>query len=174
MEAQELEKLQMDSLREIADSNYLVAGMKAELLKLEDRKKTFIAERDKEVLDRVRKLLADSQALLEETKSNYTLVHEFYNGLKVFSEFIKGAGENLTKGIAEFKTKSDEWENEVKKQEEIIFELRKDLRIDQQSLERDKEHLKKKTSELKKERDYLEKQQTEIQLKLKDLWNKNK
>lgn len=174
MEIQELEKLKMDTLREVADSNLLIAGIKAELSKLEDRRKAFIVERDSEVLDRVHGLLVDSQALLEETKSNYSFVQEYYGQLKVFSEFIKKTHENLSKKITEFKNNTVELKNQLTQQENTISDLRKDLKIDQQALGRDKEYLKKKTLELQKDREYLDNQQKEFELKTKDLWNHSK
>lgn len=170
----ELDAKKMEVLKEIANSNLLVAQMKAELMELEKGKEDFFAKRENEVLGRIHKLLNNSRILIDEANTNYTLVHNFYETLKGFSDYLKKAHAIFKESVAEFQEKSQVWQNA---REQEISDLRKALKFDQDSLDRDKEFIKSKKAELEKEKKYIEEQQESLnknRLELEKLWNQKK
>lgn len=156
MEVQNIEKLKMDTLREVADSNMLVASMKAELVELEKEKGEFFRVRENEVLARIHKLLNHSRILLEETDKNYVHVHQFYEVLTVFAQQVTKAHEDFKKYVASFEEKSIEWNNQVEEQEKVISQLRADLQREEKSLDSEREFIKSKKIELEKSQSNLE------------------
>ena len=174
---QELDAQKMKVMKEIADTNLLVAGMKAELLKLEEDKEKFFVLRDNEVLGRIHKLLNNSRVLLDETRDNYIFTHDFYETIKIYSEDVKEGYQVLQGIIAEFSEKAVTWQEEIKNQETEIVEMKKDLQRDKESMDREKEFLQKKKKAVDDDRKRLESQQEALATsykELKNLWNKLK
>lgn len=165
----------MDTLREVADSNVLVAQMKAELLELEKDKEDFIKHRENEVLAKIHKLLNSSRLLLDETTSNYLHVHQFYENLKSFSEYLSENHRNLKKIIEKFKENSKNWQDEITLQEEKIIEMKKDIVVDVGILDREKIFIENKKIQLDSDIKELGIQQKNFEKtyeNIKTLWKK--
>jgi hypothetical protein len=152
MEIKELEKTKMDVLKEVATSSVLVAGMKAEMLSLEKEKDDFFVKRKKEVVDRIKSILQDSRELLDETSSNYKLVHDFYTVLKSFSDTVLESHNKLKENIDDFNESVKLHNLEMSKQEEELSHLKKMVKQDSESNEREKKHIKEMHKSLEKEK----------------------
>lgn len=177
MEITELDNLKMRTLKEVADSNLLVSQIKAELLELESQKEQFFTKRDNEVLARIHKLLNHSRILLEETNTNYTQVHQFYETLKGFSEYLGRAQESFNKNVEDFTEKSFKWQETITQQESNISDLKKETQQDKESLEREKQFIAKKRKQLEIDIKHLESQQQAFETSyksLQQLWEKLK
>lgn len=177
MQIEELDHKKMEVMKEISDINVLTAKSKAELIQLEKEKEVFLSRRDNEILVRIHKLLNNSRSILEETNSNYTLVHSFYETVKGFSEYISEIHKSLLVQIDDFSEKNELWQAEINEREREISDISKQLYIERESMNREKEAIKNKRAELEKDTKHLESQQASFQTsykELKKLWEKTK
>lgn len=154
----------MQVLEEVANCNLLVAGMKAELLQLEKDKDAFFEKRDNEVNARIKRIIDSSDDLLNKVKTNYQEVHEFYENLKTYSEFLSKAHTDFTKIVSEFTEKSDLWRSEVAKQEARVAEIGHEAQRDREGVARDKEFIKGKKKDLENEKKHIESQQAVLKV----------
>lgn len=144
----QLDNKKMKVLEEMAQVNMIVSGMRAEMLKLEQDKKGFISQREKEVFDCIKEVLNESRSLLDETENNYILVHDFYESIKVFANFLSETHENLKNLMMDFDKKTEKDKKELAKQQEEIGEIRKKLKVDNGILGRENAEITKKKQEL--------------------------
>lgn len=127
MDTTELDNLKMKTMKEIADGNVLLGSMKAEIAKLISDKDNFFKLREDEVIGRIKKVLDASTELVNKTKSNYALVHEFVDNLKTFADFIKDGQTQLGEAIKSFITESDKIILDLKAREEVIKQHERQL-----------------------------------------------
>lgn len=172
METEELDKLKFQTLKEIADSNLLVAKMKAELADLEKDKETFFLKRENEVLGRIHKLLNGSRTILEETETNYKKVHQFYEVLREYSDYLSKSHDTFFEIVNDFNKKGEVWKKDIDKQTEEISEQKKSLKLQEESIEKEKKFIKDRMVELKKEEKHIESKQRQIKNALEYLKTK--
>jgi len=173
----ELTQQKMKALRELADTNVLIAQGKALLIKLEKEKETFFVEKETELTKRINTILTDSQKIFEEAKSNYAQVHEYHETLESFSSFLDQSAKSMSLSIADFRDKIEEWKAHMKQEENLLQELRKDIQMDTESIKREKQYLKRRKDEIESEQKHVESQQQALQTSYKEiqkLWNKSK
>lgn len=127
MENQELDKLKMQTMNEIAESNVLIGNMKAELVKLEEDRENFFKLRSDELVERLEKALDDSHEIVDKTISNYTLVQEFYQILTSYSVFIKESQTQLEEDANEFNLSAQKVVDKLNAREAQIDSDRKQI-----------------------------------------------
>lgn len=135
MELNELDNEKMKTMREIAECNILIGEMKAEMSQLESQKNDFFKLRESEVVDRVNKALEDSQGLLDQVKSNYTLVHEFYEILQSFADYLKDGRSQLEEVIKHFQEDAAQIVQILEIREHAVKEKESDLSYMRRSVE---------------------------------------
>ncbi len=173
METQELDQMKMKAMQEVSEMNLMVAGMKAELAKLQGEKEDFLKDRENEVMGLVDQLLKDSQQMLEETKSNYSLIHEFYETLKSFSAYIKEGQNALEEVFQDFKLTSEAVEIELIRKIKEVEQERKLLAIERTGIEKDKAYIKQQTAEIERQKALISSRQQQIKSALDTLKRKN-
>lgn len=177
MEITELDNQKMKVMEELASTQMLISGMKAEMMSLDSKKEEFFVYRENEVLARIHKLLNNSRTLLDEVKTNYEEVHNFYLLLKEFSDFLTGTNTGLTRLMDDFIQKSTEHNAILNKREMEIEELRKDLEYDQAGLKRDKNFIEKEKKKIAEAKRHIESQQASLKTSYeqsKRVWDKIK
>lgn len=127
MDTTELDNTKMKVMKEVADANVLLANTKAEIAKLIGDKDNFFKLREDEVIGRIKKVLEASTELVNKTKSNYALVHEFVDTLKTFADFIKDGQTQLGEAIKSFISESDKIILDLKAREEVIKQHERQL-----------------------------------------------
>lgn len=120
METQELDNLKMKTMKEVADAQVLLSSMKAEMIKLKSDKDIFFKLREDEVLERIEQVLKDSENLVNQTTSNYQLVHEFVETLKSFADYLKDGQTQLGEVIEDFKKEAERILQDFKSREEKL------------------------------------------------------
>lgn len=175
MDTKELESGKIKVLKEIADINLLISEGKATLRSIEERQKKLIEDGEVEIQDKISKILVESSNILEKAKGNYAEVHEFYEIIKGFSDYIKKSYQDVNSLIVDFKEKTVLWKDEIKKQESQISSIKTELEMDRLSVDRDKKYIKVVKEGMDKERKHIESQQATLETsyeELKKLWDK--
>lgn len=135
METQELDSIKMKTMQEIANSNLLIDSMKAELIKLEEDKENFFKLREEEVMTNIKRVVNESQALLEHTKSNYDHVHEFYSVLTSFSDYLKDGQAQLGEAIEDFNREAKAIMKTLDERSALIAHERKQMDAEKSTLD---------------------------------------
>lgn len=141
----------MQVLQEMAQINVLISQGKAEIEALEGEKKDFFEKRDKELLDRIKETLSDSKQLIDDVKSNYKEVHEFYELLKTFSDFLSESHKKYSEMVADFNRNHLEYKKQIDIEIEELSRLQKEVLTDKISIENDRKFILKKKKELENE-----------------------
>lgn len=171
----ELEQKKMEVLEEVAKANVTLAEVRAEIKNLEEGKEKFYAFRENEVLGRIHKLLNESRILLDETNSNYTYVHAFYEEIERFSGILFEATEMFEKNVSDFTENSEKWNKEIERQEKAIIKWHESLKRESEGIDRDKKFIAKKQEEMEKTRRHIESQQQTVKTsieQLRKIWEK--
>lgn len=143
-----LDNQKMAVMQELSKTQMLIAGMKAEMLSLDASKENFFTLRENEVLGRIHKLLNSSRDWLEETKTNFQQVHEFYETVKTFADAVAGVQKEVSALVADFGKEAGEIKQKLDAREADIAKLRKTLDIDQGAFKRDKKFFQEQKKEL--------------------------
>lgn len=172
MELTELDQEKMKVVKEIADCNVILSGMKAEILKLREEKEQFIVDRANELEIRLWKFLNDSKELVAETNRNYVTVHNFYVELKEFADEVKIQRQETKDLIQEAKNKMVDLENLMVRKATELSQIRKGINNDLRVIERERNFIKAQKEEMQKERIKINNQLAEINISLTALKKK--
>ena len=162
MELTELSEAKMKVMKEIADSNVTLAGLKADVKKLKEEKEHFFELRQNQVEAKLWEFLNNSRDLVAETEANYTTVHNFYEVLKGYAEFLTIERDEMMKQIIDFKRKTVDFENKMTSQITDLSATRKLLELDRVRIEEDQKFIINKKEELRKEQIKLKNSQDEL------------
>ncbi len=172
MDIQELDKIKMGVMNEIANGNLKVAGMKADLKKLLADKEDFFKLRENELLGRINTLFNDSKHLLDETKANYSLVHEYYVTLTQFSEWLKQGQLEFEEVVEDFKVQSVEVQRELDAKIEHVSRIRKIMADEKAGIEKDRAFINSQKQSLAKEKVQFAQQLNELRIAMQALKRK--
>lgn len=172
METQELDNLKMKTMKEIADANVLLADMKAQMKVLERDKDDFFKLREIELTEKLNDFMANSTGFLLKVENNYMLVHEFYETLKSYSDFLKEGQAEFGEVIRDFAEKANEFEVYLRRNTEIISKKNKLLDQREEGLNRDREFLRRERKLIENEQVRISSQQAQIRDALKQLSQK--
>lgn len=145
MELHELEKQKMDTVKALAEMSMQVSQARNLLTKLESEETEYLDIRERKALDRIAKVLADSQELLEQTSKNYAEIENFGHVVSDFAAQVAIAYDQFQSLISDFDERSEEWDKTIKDREKEITEQKKALEIQRVILQNDQ-----KTIEMKK------------------------
>lgn len=169
----DLDKEKMDTLKQLANVNIEISTGKALLQNLKADVEDFLKEREvleKQVIDRV---YVESKELIDEILKDFSKVHAYYNEVKSYTEFLKELQSNIHEQIINFTESSKEFISYVKKEENRLLELKKDLDSEKQIINQQFESIEQAKIEIKKDRNHLESQQQTLAnsyQELKKLW----
>ncbi len=125
----------MRALQVLADTTIQISVAKATLEKLKGTESEYLTSREKEAIDRVGKVIENSQLLLNEASNNYDKVIELANIIKDCAAFVSQAYDSLTSNVSAFERAQVLWENDIKVQEDRIEETKRGLRIQQTKID---------------------------------------
>lgn len=139
---------QMNALKVLADTNLKISEAKNALFKMREDETTYLVAREKKALDRIQRVLDESEALIKQTKTNYSELNDLFKSASQLSDFIIEAQGNFKKMLADFDERSVVWEAKVAEKEEEIAEARKKLQIDTVTIANEKKNIAKANAKI--------------------------
>jgi len=151
MEIHEIDKQKMESLKALADVNMEINKAKEGLLKIEQQKDSYFAERAEELSKELATLLEDSQGILNETHSNYDKIREFCSQIQNFSESVYKLVDDLEEAQSLFTEREKEFRKTLKIEQDCISAIKRDLKTKEIHLENERVGLISREKQLVKQ-----------------------
>jgi len=152
METHELEKNKIEALSALSSLNMRVSEAHNALSKLKEEEKTYLAEREGRFMERIAKILEESEDVLKEAGKNYDEVKSLVQIATDFTQFIVESVEEIKEVRIAFEENTKLFDESVKRREGEIEELRKSVKLDRTQLENDKKTLESNREALKREK----------------------
>lgn len=156
-------------MKEIADSNVILSGLQADILKLETDKVRILKQRTDEIDVAINDFKRESKSLVDETENNYTHVHNFYEELKKFAAHVKVQRDEIEELLKDIEGSHVDFNNYIKREVSKISELKTKMVSEFQSLEDEREFIKSQRKSMEKERIQMKTQQAYIKTALNSL-----
>lgn len=150
-----VDKQTMDSLEALANMNMKISETRANLVKLKELEMLYIAAREKKAVARIHVVLEESRTLLEQTKANHDGVKEFAKEVGEFASFFSGAYREFESMVRDFEAKNKLWEVGVKKREEELAFLRRDIETEKVRIVNSKKSLDSQMKVLNEEQRHI-------------------
>jgi len=172
MNIQEVEKLKMDTLKEIADTNMKISEAKNTLFRLQEDETVYLEDREKKAIEKISLILEESKGILEQTQTNYEEVHKICQMVSSFTEFLTEGHKKFQDLLAEFSLRSNEWDKEVLRQKQEFESMARALKVQQTQIENDKKTIAQIFKRIEEENEHIESQRASIRSALKILEKK--
>lgn len=134
-------KEHMESLKALSDVNIKISEAQNELFKLQESETEYLVTREKKAMDRIQKVVDDSQELIKEADKNHGQIKELLTGVSQFAEKLIKAQIDFHDLLAEFEEQNVEWEKKIGKQQDDLAEINKQQKVVQVQIENDKKSL---------------------------------
>jgi len=167
----------MESLKALADINLKVSEAKNLLFKLEEQETEYLIAREKKVMDRIKKVVDDSQEMVNEADKNYGQIKELLENISGFCNLLINTQEQFNTLIETFNQRNELWEKHIGEQQDGIEENRKLIKVHSQIIENDKKSISISKESLENQKRHLESQQASLLASYtveKELWDKLK
>lgn len=132
---------QMESIKALSDVNIKISEAQNLLFKLHEEETTYLVVREKKAMERIQKVVDDSQEMLKEANKNHGQIKELGIGASEFLGKILRVQDNFHGFIVELDERNVEWEKHIGKQQDDIAEVRKHLKVENNQIENDKKTL---------------------------------
>lgn len=132
-------KEQMESLKALSDVNIKISEARNLLFKLQEEETEYLVGREKKAMERIQKVIEDSQSMVREANENYSQIQQLLNGVSDFAGKLQKMQEDFQGLLADFEERNVEWERTVGKQQDGIVDIRNQLKIEQVQIKNDKE-----------------------------------
>ena len=169
MNTHELDKANMDSVKELADTNIKISEAKNILFKLQGDEKSYLDSREVKALEVVQKVLNDSAELLKEAKGNYLEIHELCTTANQFVQFLLEGYAQFQNIVKDFNEHSELWEQKIRKREGDLAEVRRGLEVDKTVMANDRKSLETAKKQFLNDKKKLESDQGTLQRAIKRL-----
>jgi Asp-tRNA(Asn)/Glu-tRNA(Gln) amidotransferase C subunit len=171
----EIDKEKMESLKALADINLKVSEARNLLTQLEEEETEYLVKRETKVMDRIKKTVADSQAMVKEADDNYSQIGELLQEITSFCSNIVKIQEQFNEILEVFNERNELWEKNIGEQQDNISEVRKQIKMHTVIIENDKKSLSSTKKLLESQRIHIESQQAALLKSYqeeKTLWDK--
>lgn len=169
METTELENSKMQVLKEIADSNVILSGIKAEIAQAKKDKDQFFQDRQDELNGLLARFLRDSKVMVDETEKNYTFVHNFYGELREFAKMVREQREEVQEMLVDLDKRSVDFANHLIRETTKLSELEASIKQDRRVVEDDRTYIRVQKEQLTKEKAIFKTQQINLKNALASL-----
>lgn len=173
----ELEQEQFNSVKMLADTSLKISEAKNTLFKLQEEETQYLIEREKKTINTINKTLENSAGLVKTIKDNHEEVRQYSRTITAFADYLKEMYDKFKVLQESFVERNKLWEQNMKRQEEIIAKQRKEVEAEQKLIKLDEEKLKEMREDLEKTKILIESRQTILAASYeeeKKLWNKIK
>ncbi len=162
----------MDSIKALADTNLKISEAKNLLFKLKEEESDYLIERENKAIIKIQETLDSSRDLIKETKGNYQEVQDLVHSASQFAGELIAFYKKLQDIKENFDKKSEIWEENVKKQNEEMSEIRKSIDVDKLIIENDKKSIEDAKIHIKSEYKRIESRNSQIKSALEVLNSK--
>lgn len=159
----------MQAMEKLASTNLEVSNARNALFKMKEDETSYINEREKRTLERIAKLLDDSEEILNKTKNNYAELDDLLNTVSGVAKFITEAQGNFHQMIQDFEERDVLWQAKVAKHESELKETLKSIQIREVFLANEKKNIEKSKLILSEEKKKIDDKWAEIARELKRL-----
>lgn len=141
MNIQELDQKTMTALETLAQTNVKVGEAKGILENLKLTEMSYLEEREKATIIKIQSILDESETIVSKIKGNYEEVTTFYANVCVYVEFLSEIQRKVAVVIKTFNKNVIAWEESVKREEDRLGLLRRDIEIQEKKVAIDKKSL---------------------------------
>lgn len=156
MDTQNIDSQKMEALKALSNLNLQLSEARELLFKLEEEETTYLIAREKKAMERIQKVVDDSRSMLNEADQNYEQIKTLAVEIAQFIEGLSQIKGDFQKLIAEFEQRNEEWERQIGKQQDDIFETRKALKIQATALANERKNIEQARNKLADEQRKLE------------------
>ncbi len=167
METLDTQKFQ--SIKEIADMTIKISEAKATLKSIEDTKDEYLSVREKEVEDKINKILIDSEEILTSARKNFNEVHNLLGIVSSYKEFLDEGYVKFSDMLVDFNKRNTEWNVVIEKENKQISEMKREIDEDRKSIERQKKDNQNTILQIAKDKKVIESRQAQIKVALEVL-----
>lgn len=167
MNIQELDKKTMTAMETLAQTNVKIGEAKGILENLKLTEMSYLEEREKTTIVKIQSILDESEVLVSKIKGNYEEISTFYANTCTYVEFLSEIQKKIAVTIESFNQNVTIWEESVKKEENRLFLLRRDIDIQEKKIEIDKKTLDAGFKKLANESKLIESRQAQLSSALK-------
>jgi len=143
MNIETVDKIKMEALKSLAETNIKVSAVKDTLAKLKTEEDVYLKSREKKVLAQIEALVTESREVLAEAYQNYNAVHDLSKDSAEFATFLGEAYQDFQTLQATFETSTEVWKNNVKETQGELEELKKQIKADRTQVDTDKKAIEK-------------------------------
>ncbi len=166
---QELEQQKMESIRAIADANMKVSEAKNLLFKLQEDETEYLVLREKKAMDRIQKVVDESQEILKQADQNHGQIKELLIGASQLVQDLLKFQQGLQGLFTEFDERNVEWEQKIGKQQDDLAEIQKQQSIQKVQIENDNKSLEKGRLKLSQDQKKLDSDRGTVERAIKRL-----
>lgn len=155
-------KEKMESLKVLAETNMAISEARNALFKLQELETEYLITREKKALDRIQKVLDESNEVINQIKINYLEVHELLGNARDMASFMIEAHNNFKKLLTDFKERDDLWHEQCDKKRDEFENLRKALKIDSVMIANSKKSMEKEKIRISEDRTRVDNDREEL------------
>lgn len=148
----EVTKQHMDALKGLADTNLKISEARNALVQLQEQETEYLVSRERKAVARIQRVLEESRTLLEETNRNYEIIEDFGRSVREGTQFLTEANESFQKLLEAKDQHYQDWETDIKNQEETIVSLRNGLKLELSTVQSEKSQVEVAKMNLVKEK----------------------
>lgn len=156
MNEQVLEKEKMDSIKALSDVHIRISDAKNILFKLQEDETEYLVKREEKALTRIKKVIEDSQDLLDKAHQNYDEIHLFLQTITSYADFLQESHTKFQGLLTDFEERNTLWEEQVKRTEEGFAKQRQFIKQDAEEIEARRDAVEKATKQITNEKRKLE------------------
>ncbi len=145
-------KQHMEALKGLADTNLKISEARNLLNALQEQETEYLVSREKKAIVRLQGVLELSHNLVEETNKNYEIINDFSKSIMDGAKFLENANDSFRKLIEEKDKHYENWERDIKNQEETIIALRNGLKVELSTVQSEKNQIETVKLNLEKEK----------------------
>lgn len=171
---EDTEQQKIASLKEIADTNMKVSAAKNVLFELQRDETVYLEGREKRALERIQRVLDESEAILAKATENHEEVHKLCQSVSSFADFLAGAHDSFKGLLDDFLARSDAWDAKIAAQEKEFARIRKGQEAISTMLDNRERSLEVREAKIAEEKALIESRQAQIRTALETLNKKQK
>lgn len=137
----ELQQEKFNTIKELAEIHANISDARVTFEELKKNTEKYMVVREKEVEERVIKVLKESREALEETSKNHQELSGFSRDLKAYANEIKVLSTDITALFKDFDKRMDGANTDMRINGEIVSEILKKIKIERIQVQEDRKLL---------------------------------
>lgn len=138
----------MDALKALSDINLKVSEVRNALSELQEAETEYLVAREKKAMQRIAKVLEESEALVDQASENYQEVRDLAHAMSEAAAFFVETEKVFQGLLTDFNERSQEWDATVLQQEEQLANARKTIETDRIIIKNDRESIEQTKANL--------------------------